>query len=242
MKRFGYVGQLLLLGIGVFFSLATSAPQQEDVLVDDTWVLQNIFDGQTAVAVTTPIDLRIGWDDFSDSPTVVTRNSDMRFVADKVGAPPNPGALKLARNALKNIQLKTTNGATIPFNVTVKRFTSRIVPTAPLDSGTPYTLDLYPLRPYLKVPRPVPSTVSFSTAPVIHVLDVWQNNDTVIISFSAPIDETTITLSPLSIDFLWEENGELYSLASDTNTQDYLYETNGNLFMITSHEQGPRQA
>lgn len=225
--------QFILLLLGCFFSLATSAPYKPEIPLDDTWIARNVYENQTAYPVNQPIDLAVGYDDFATDPSMVDRGTVVTFDADTVATRQSSSAHRNALNGLETITLQLPDGTPVPFTTEVKRFTTRITPTVPLMSDQQYILAFNDLRTRLRVDRPVPDTIEFSTAPVIHVLDMWRNNDTLIVSFSAPLSETT-TLSTTGIDILWEENNAIYSVAGDTNPANYLYETGENLFMITA--------
>lgn len=235
MRHATQLVQFSALLVGCFFSLATSAPRRDSMPPsDDTWMVANVFDGQTAFPINGTIDLAVGWDDFSSTSTIVGREVYIQFDDDEPSTGQNEDGYSEATAALSKVSLQKADGTPVPFTVAVQKRTSRISPNLALLPNTEYILSLDNIADAMSIIRPAPGTIRFSTTKELHVLDVWQNNSTVIVAFSAPVNSDTAILGTTYIDFIWKQNEQLYSLAGDTNTADYLYETDGNLFMISS--------
>ena len=204
--------ELVALSAGIFFSLATSQiepPLQEArVISDDTWVVSNVYDGQTAVSTDLTIRLAIGSRD-------------------------------LDSNGLDRIQLmRAEDRESVPFNRRMESEASFIDPVS-LAPDTAYILDVSGLSPYLTVTRRLPGPITFSTGSAPKVTGLWRNEDTLIISFSEPMNPATLQMNQASIDLIWlDDDGEVRSLASDTNLANYTWDTSGELFMMAPVPQG----
>ena len=211
MKRTRTLAMAALLAAGGFLSLATSiddGPPPEIIETDATWMVSNLYDGQTGVPVNRVVDLAVGTRDFG-------------------------GIAEDAQAALESILFyRVDNGDPVEFEVSVGSFTSSLTVPGGLRPDTDYILDLAPLSGTTETRRWVPDPICFSTRKGPQVIGMWRNEDTLIIEFSEPMDPETLFVGQTSVDLLWEENGEIRSLAADTNIASYLWETRGTLFLL----------
>jgi hypothetical protein len=200
-----------LLVSGGLLSLASSVDDddgwepRETIEVDATWMVSNLYDGQTAVPVNRNIQLTVGTRDFAGDPAPTL--SMIRFYEADSGEP-------------------------VDFDVSVGFATSSVTVSGGLMPDTDYILDLGSLRNATRTRRSVPDPIHFSTRSAPQVIDLWRNEDTLIIEFSEPMDSETLFVGQTSVDLLWEENGEIRSLAADTNIASYIWETRGTLFLL----------
>ncbi|MBT3222534.1 MAG: hypothetical protein HN348_25960 [Proteobacteria bacterium] len=205
--------ELALLTVSVIASVATSPVRQETELFwNDTWVVENLFDGQTAVPLDHEIKLTIGYQDFDPS--------------DEEG---EGYSREQAELALQEIALHSPLKGPVQLDIEVYQDYSLI--KAPLAQNTDYVLELDDLSSYLRVARQLPPPIHFSTTEGPKVTGLWRNDDTLIIAFSEPMDQNTMNLSQISVDVLWQDK-DLHSVASDLNLADFVWETRGNLFMF----------
>ena len=203
--------ELTLLAASIVASVATSSVRQQEIAWDGTWAVENVFDGQTAVPVDHQIRLTIGYRDFSS-------NGDE-----------DEGPETLAEQAFEQILLTTSGGRSVKMDVEIYDDMSLIKPS--LDANSDYILDLGELVYYLRVSRQLPPPIHFSTRPGPKVTGLWRNEDTLMLSFSEPMDPDSLSLSQVSVDVLWNDK-ELHSIAADLNLADFVWETRGNLFMV----------
>jgi len=207
----------MLLVAGVLASLATSEFEPRRIGWNETWVAENLFDGQTAVPRDHEIRLTIGYRDF------------VEFEGDEIdGDVRDRASAAFAQIAIYRLGY---GSAQLSLDVQIHDESS-IIGHAPFAENTSYVLDLNALEGYLRVDRVAPGPIHFSTTHGPQVTGVWRNDDTLIVSFSEPMDPETLWLSQLSVDLLWEEDDELHSIASDLNLTDFAWETDGYLFLF----------
>jgi len=207
--------QLCLLAAGCAAALASSAPDVSWVQSDETWVVSNLFDGQTAVPLDTDVRLAIGTRDFADEEAT---DGDARSRAE---------------TALRGVRVfpRSDPQAVLPAELAIGETSSEIV-LPPLAAGTEYVLDLGALEQLLSVDRVVPDPVLFGTGSGPRVTGVWRTGDTLVVSFSEPMDPSSLEIGHDSVDVLWEEGDDLHSIAADMNLADYVWDTEGLLFKM----------
>ncbi len=204
-----------LLGAGLL-SLASSGGGEHEVevqqRVDETWLVANLYDGQTAVDPNVVIVLNVGFQDFE-------------AVDTPYGVLPEVAEAHLTR---------VRNGEEVPVDVAVDVAQMRLYPQQPLSPNTRYELSLHDLRSAMTSRRMQPSPIQFYTGSAPRVTGLWRVEDTLIIAFSEPMDPDSLHLGHDSVDVLWDQDGELQSIASSHNLADYVWETKENLFLLTS--------
>ncbi len=184
---------------------------------DETWIVTNLFDGQTAVPLNHMIRLSLGHRDFLDLPDdPVTEETRQR-----------------AENALSLIQVYEANNPSseIHLELTINK-NHTLIRHGTFDEDTDYVLDVDRVESHLVVNRIIPDALRFSTARRPQVTGIWRNEKTLIVSFSEPIDENTLTLSHQSFDVLWEADNDISSISSSLNLADFTWATEGHLFML----------
>jgi hypothetical protein len=210
---------MLRLLVALYFSAATSQPDYDKEYRDETWLVENVYEGQTAVPLDLVIRLTVGYRDFANPPTSRIDNE----------------VRSLAEIAFDTVRLTVSN-RDIPVKLEIKIYDAyALLKPIKLDKDTAYSLYLTNLRNYLAVARKVPEEVSFSTAAGPRVTGLWRNEDTLIISFSEPMDSTYLSINQKSVDIIWEKEDELHSIASDLNLADFVWKTEGELFLISPY-------
>lgn len=211
MKRTRTIVIIALLLAGGLLSLASDiddGPPPTRIETDATWMVSNLYNGQTAVPINRAVQLTLGEGDFG-------------------------GNTEDAVAALESILFyRVDNGEPVEFELSVGWSNSSLTVPGGLRPDTDYILDLSPLRQATETRRSVPDPIHFSTRHAPQVIGLWRNEDTLIIEFSEPMDPETLFVGQTSVDLLWKENGEIRSLAADTNIASYLWETRGTLFLL----------
>jgi hypothetical protein len=217
MRRIKTFLELCLLAAGCLAALASSVPDEIVIRTDETWVISNLFDGQTAVPLDTDVRLAIGARDFVASEDVE----------------PDDHAFASAEGAMREVRVypKFNPIAALDTQVVIDETTTQIL-LPPLAADTEYVLDLGPLEQRLSVERVVPDPIAFSTRAGPRVTGVWITGDTLVVSFSEPMDPGSLEIGHDSVDVLWEEDGDLHSIAADMNLADYVWATEGMLFKM----------
>ncbi|MFH2008942.1 MAG: hypothetical protein ABI333_20300 [bacterium] len=210
---------LALLAVGVVLSMASSwddgegGPdsweddwqEPEPLIIDDTWVVESLFDGQTGVSRDVVIRLTIGEEDLG---------------AEHVWA-------------VQDVLLyREDDGTHLPIDTEVYFETSMIRPRDGLAPDTDYVLDLQSLEPQLVSIRTLPGLIHFSTRSAPKVTGLWRSGDTLIVTFSESMDPASLFIGQTSLDVLWEEDGALRSIAADHNLAGYAWEAADLLFMM----------
>lgn len=209
MKNARTMVMVAALSLGALLSVATSVDPPETETWDSTWMVKNLYDGQTGVPVNTVIELSVGRRDFD------TENET------------DPD------EALASISLvESESRRAVEFTIECEEEGSVLIPVRPLEPDTEYELSLSSLSSHLVVHRIFPGLIRFSTRSRPYVTGVWQNEATLIISFSEPMDPKTVLIHQTSVDIMWEEGGELRSIAADRNLADFVFKAEGSLFMV----------
>jgi len=208
--------RLCLLAAGCVAALASSVPDSTWVQTDETWVVSNLFDGQTAVPLDTDVRLAIGTRDFTAE-----------------GEEPGADARSRAETALRAVRVfpRLDPLAVLPAELAIGETSSEIL-LPPMAADTEYVLDLGSLEQKLTVERDVPEPILFTTGAGPRVTGIWQTGDTLVVSFSEPMDPSSLEIGHDSVDVLWEEGDDLHSIAADMNLADYVWATDGMLFKM----------
>ncbi|MDD5305811.1 MAG: hypothetical protein PHU25_00680 [Deltaproteobacteria bacterium] len=219
--------ELVVLFASCFLSLATFGPgpdfsdDDDDgwyVDTDETWVVENVFDGQTAVPRDHVIRLTIGYRDFA--------GFEAETYSDEVK--------ELTATELAKITLRPRNVPAPPVDFEVKiNGTTSVIEHDAFAPNTEYVLDLTGIG-NLAVERIIPKPLGFSTTAGPRVTGLWRSDDTLIIAFSERMDPATLSLASDSVDVLWEKDGDLHSIASELNLADFAWKTDGFLFFAAS--------
>ncbi len=184
---------------------------------NETWIVANLFEGQTAVPLDHPIRLNIGHRDFLDRP-------DDPITAD---------IRQIASDALSLVELYDADNSTHEVGIDCSVFNDyTVVRHERFDEETDYILAVDEVEPHLVVNRIIPDALRFSTARRPQVTGIWKNEKTLIVSFSEPIDGNTLALSHQSFDVLWEADNDISSISSNLNLADFTWATEGHLFML----------
>ena len=215
MRSLKKYAQLLLVFVASIASFATSSVgERETSYFDETWVVTNLFDGQTAVPLDHQIRLSIGYRDFTtpDEPEITDA---VRKDAERI----------LALIRITDLQSEIDH----PFSVEVYEDHS-VLNTELFAQDRDYELFLGDLQFRVLTTRQIPFSLSFSTMSRPQVTGVWRVEDTLLITFSEPMDAESLSISQNSIDLLFEENNafeegkELRSIAADMNLADFVLE------------------
>jgi hypothetical protein len=212
MKRIKKMVQLMLLALGTLVVLATSDPGPGGFGVTDSWIVSNIYDGQTAVPQDITINLTIGSFDFQEDGEISGGRT---------------------RQALEEIRLYPEDDPSdlvaLDFDIadetTVIRFDM-------LASDTWYVLDLTGMDVEMTSDRDLPDPLYFRTGSAPQVTDIFRNEDTLFIVFSEPMDPDTLDLSHSGVDILWQEDDELHSIVYSLNLADFAYDAEARLFRL----------
>ena len=203
-----------LLVAAAWASLATTYVGPR-TLRDDTWPVKNLFDGQTAVRQDTEIELAIGDRDFQG------------------GSSSSEEAHRRAEKAFAKIRLEDSDrNELVELEPQIGQTQSRLVPVEGLKEKTVYRLDLDGVYEKLVVDRPELEELTFTTRPGPRVTGLWRVDDTLLVSFSEPMDPETLELSQDSVDLLWDYNRQLLSAAKDRNLAEFIWDADGYLFRI----------
>jgi hypothetical protein len=184
---------------------------------DETWILSNLFDGQTAVPPDYEIQIAVGYRDFLEDPSF----------------PVTEEVRQLTETALSRIELLKADDPSRKIQLRFTIFTGHtLINHDGFDEDTDYILDVAGIETDLRVNRIIPYEIGFSTARRPQVTGIWKNDSTLIVSFSEPIDGETLTIAQQSFDVLWEDDNDIVSIASDLNLADFTWATDGHLFML----------
>lgn len=209
--------QLALLAAGVFFSIATSPVSRTEVTVsDDTWIVENLYEGQTAVPRDHVIRLTVGNRDFADDGDTTDRS-----VRDR------------AQDAMERVliyELETEEEVSQRVDV---HDTYTLIEPLGLKSDTDYILDIGGIYDYITIERDFVPPIEFTTRPGPRVTGIWRNDDTLIVAFSESMDESTLTIAQDSVDLIWEKDEDLHSISADLNLADFVWEADNELFLLS---------
>lgn len=226
MRSVKTLGQVMLLAAGCLVALASSWEDWEERFWDETWMVSNVFDGQTAVPEDIVIELAVGYRDYSDNPDVGTPDG---------GEEPSAGkqTRRLAEAGMAEVELFAVDSPSekVELSFDISWESTRIHHRG-LDPDTDYVLDVSGIDDGMVVSRTPPSPVRFSTRQGPQVTGLWRNEDTLFITFSEPMDPETLGIAHDEVDVLWEEDGELHSLAGDANLAGFVWETDGFVFRV----------
>ncbi len=172
---------------------------------DVTWVVANLYDGQNAVPENLAITLTLGERDFASN----------------------------AQQSLSEVLLyRADDLETVPFEVTMTWEGATLTPVDWLTPHTDYVLDLRHMIVHIVSKRQLPPPIHFSTRLAPRVLGIWRNDSTLILEFSRTMDADTLYVGAQSVDVLWEEQGELVSLAMDHNLAAFSWMASDRLFQL----------
>ncbi len=184
-----------------------------------SWPLRDLDEGRTAVPTTDALSLRgVHWD---------VLPSDGERIEDVDTLP----WLAL---------LRTDDGSPHPFSIQVRSGeggTVDIEPVGGLDPDTDYVL-AFPtcaFQPHILCPDPV----GFSTRSAPHVQSVWRASDSLHVVFSQPMDPDSLSLRHGSVDLVFDQDGETYTVVSDLNLADFVWRTTGRVFSVASISEVP---
>lgn len=187
---------------------------------DSSWILGNLFDGQTAVARDLEIELRIGIQDF-------------RPMDGDGGESETKGARTKTEGALHDLSLTDTeDGNSVELEYEIGESTTIVRPVEPLQPNTRYELDASVLAGSAVTWRPPPGVVEFTTRPGPQVTGVWRVDDTLMIAFSEPLESGALELAADSVDLLWECDAGLCSVVADRNLADFAWDNEDKLFRV----------
>jgi len=199
----------LLLAAGLLSVASTRWPEQQNAdRIDETWLVENLWDGQTAVDPSLAVMLTLGHRDFQTNAR--------------------------AEEALATLELRYADGVPVPFDLAVGWERTVVTPSGGLAADADYILDLSPVRDHgVQAQRGFPpGPIRFSTCAGPRVVGLWRSESTLIIEFSQPMSSESLTLSPQAVDVIWQEGGALKSLTADRNLAGYQWATDGTLFML----------
>ncbi len=206
---------VLVLGTGSF-------PEPENPRrTDETWMVVNVWDGQTSVDPGITIELALGQQDFRLS--------------------------SQAEDVISDVVLRRTDtGSAVPVRLTIGWASTHVVPVNGLQPDTDYELDLTPLEGQLYSTRGFPPRpVRFSTRDTPRVVGLYRvedlntATDTLVVLFSQPMYAATLYVSQQSVDLIWQDGGLLRSLAADQNLAAYAWDTAEHLFLLAPFEARP---
>lgn len=191
----------------------------DDVVLDwdETWMVSNLYDGQTAVSRDLVIELAVGYRDYSGDPDGDSDSADREW----------------AELGFESIDLYPVGSPydLVPLEFDIGDRFSQLYP-ARLDPDTTYVLDIVGLAPRMVVDRPWPGSIGFRTGSAPRVTGLWRVADTMIVAFSEPMDPDTLSIDHTSFDVWWETGGDLESIATDLNLADFAWQTDGELFRV----------
>jgi hypothetical protein len=172
---------------------------------DETYLVENLWDGQTSVPRGHVFDLTVGTRDLL-----------------------NPGA------ALEQVRLRDLDAErSVELEATIGYDRTVLAPLDPLEADHDYVLQLQGLAPYLQVRRWVPGDLHFSTRTAPRLVSLWRSEDTLLVLFSEPMDPATLRLGPGSVDLLWTDaDGAVISLAETVNLANLAWDTIDELFRL----------
>jgi hypothetical protein len=199
----------LLLAAGLLSVASTQWPEQQNVdRLDETWLVENLWDGQTAVDPSLEVVLTLGHRDFQTN--------------------------ALAEEAIAKLELRYADGAPVGFDLAIGWEGTVITPTGGLAADADYVLDLSPIRDHgVQAQRGFPpDPIRFSTCEGPRVVGLWRSESTLIVEFSQRMSSESLALSPQAVDVVWQEEGELKSLTADRNLAGYQWATDGPLFLL----------
>lgn len=173
---------------------------------DETWVVAGLYDGQTAVPTNQSFRLTVG-------------SRDLR-----IATPALSSVIRLYR---------TEDRAAVPFEAKVWSAETELTVPGGLEPGTDYELDVGSLAGWLATVRVLPpGPIWFSTESAPRVTGLWRSGTTLIIAFSEPMNPAQIALGFDGVNVLWEQGGELLSLAGDRNLAAFDSLIDGPLFLF----------
>lgn len=214
----GAIQVLLLLTAMLLVAGSSSWPEQENGRrTDETWLVANVWDGQTAVHPSTTIVLTVG-------------NRDFQF---------NSQAHDVITQAILR-RADTGELVNVSFNIALG--TTEMVPVGGLEMSTEYVLDVTPLDGKLYSTRGFPpGPIRFSTQLAPRVVDLYRTVSgdgitTLVIEFSQPMRGSSLFVSQQSVDLVWQEGVELRSLAADVNLAGYVWDTADHLFLLAPYD------
>jgi hypothetical protein len=211
MKRIKQFTELSLLALGALVTVATSKPPEDMPYASDEWVVKNLYDGQTGVATDIEIRLALGTWDFD-----VYDGQDTRG----------------AKDALESIRFyRADDESAVNFTLKLGDEDSLLSPFG-LTDDTEYVLDLSPAGESIQSDRFFPGPIHFRTGSLPRVTGLWRNDDTLLIVFSEPMDETDLFLGHASVDIFWQDDDALKSVVGDLNLADFVTQTDERLFMV----------
>ena len=211
MKRLKAIAQFTLLVLGAVVSIATSDPGG-GFYTSDEWVVENLYDGQTAVVTGIEIRLALGTWDFDPS------EGENR---------------KGATRALKEIRLypEGNEDDAVSFDIELGEEDAVLIPDG-LKDDTEYVLDLEALVDTVESNRLIPEPIHFRTGSLPRITGLWRNEDTLIIAFSEPMDSEDLFLGHESVDIFWQDDTELKSVVGDLNLAGFITQVDERLFMV----------
>ena len=212
MKPLKAIAQFTLLVLGAMVTVATSDPGGGGFYTSDEWVVDNLYDGQTAAATDIEIRLNLGTWDFD----------------------PNDGEdRKGAARALKKIRLypEGKEDESVSFDLELDGEDSLLIPYG-LRDDTDYVLDLEALSDSVESDRIIPEPIHFRTGSLPRVTGLWRNSDTLLITFSEPMNREDLFLGRASVDLFWQDDDELKSVVGDLNLADFAVQVDERLFMV----------
>ena len=184
--------------------------EEVEIQRDETWIVANVFDGQTHVPRDITFEITVGYRDFEEE--------------DRAYGELPEGAVVLLTRALGN--------QPVPCAIEVEHTRTLVKPLAPLSPDADYELDAAPFVARTTSVRMAAFPIDFSTRAAPRVTGLWRVGATLMIAFSEPMDPDTLYLGHDSVDLIWEEDGELRSAATHHNLAGYVWETRGDLFAL----------
>lgn len=108
--------------------------------------------------------------------------------------------------------------------------TMRVVPIEELDADTHYLLAFPGCRfmPYVRCPEPI----RFFTGTAPRVIGLWRTQQTLVVVFSEPMDPNTLNLGHGMVDMVFQQDGQLVTVATDLNLADFVWEGQGHTFVM----------